>query len=555
MEEIFKMLNRDKPKQFVEHKFINAVTLAIAFMIKKVNIKRINEDNFQEIFDESELASFWKSIDNLYFKKYSIGNKQQKILFNNAYNLQKFTEQEIADSIIEELDKNETKHDQNGNKFLAQIAEISKTAKTADAFGKTGFFSTFLSKKYGTSVDFYEINPDNNFRAMIRQNIEGEICNIIDCLPGVHKNTKYDFVFANPILDIKSIYLLQGEENKNTEPYENAKILIDDNNIEKYELTKNTSPFYILSLIVISMLKKDGKAIIVLPTNCLINNNNKLIRKYLVNNYLSEIIILPDELYPEIKTYTGDSKMSALIFEKNKTDSEIIFSNLEYCYLPKGEYNELDIDKATQQHSEYSRSISRDAIRRNQFSLDPEIYLNHININNPINLGDIATDIFRGYQFKKEEFIKMKTTAEKEVDYRISKLNNNKYDDIIEINSKGKKLDRYLLKDGDIVLNSRGAENDIILITKSAEDLKLIATGSMIVIRLNDKKIKSKYLELFLKSKRGTFILNKGKNNNAVYVGNLKKIKVSCPPIKLQEEMLSRIEQLEKALTDIKNLM
>lgn len=144
----------------------------------------------------------------------------------------------------------------------------------------------------------------------------------------------------------------------------------------------------------------------------------------------------------------------------------------------------------------------------------------------------------------------MKPKKDEEINYRIFKNDNEK---TIGINSRNKNLDRYLLKSGDILINARGEENTIYSLPKSIEESKYIAMGSTIVIRPDEEKINSKYLELFLKNKKGNFLLNKIKNKNAIYVGNLKKLKISCPEKEKQEKIINKITKLEKELLDIKN--
>ena len=549
MEEISKILNKQKSKEYSKHKFYNLTSLAIAFIIKQVDIKQINLKNFDDILDESEYSSFWKLIKKYCFEEFKISSEEINEIVNNGLTIQKYTAEDISDTLLEELNNDDSENDSKISAFLPQILNVTKGSKAADTFGQSGQTTFYLAKKCGSIVDYYDSDQLNILKTIIRLNIFGENCSIQDDLIGKNKKNKYDFIIANPKLDINNIF--SSYKNNN----EIISDLVDSENIEPFIPTKDISRFYILSIIIISMLKKDGKAGVILPTNCLTTNNDKYIRKYLVNSYLSEVINLPEHLYPLAKIILGDSRMSLLIFEKNKENDDIKFSNLEFCYVPKGENNEIDIDKALNAYKNDSKNVSRDAVRRNRYSLDSSIYLNDININNPVYLEEVTIDIFRGYQFKKDEINKMKTSSESDVNYRVFKINDNQFEDVTQINSKGKNFDRYLLKEGDIILNARGAENDVTILPKLVENLKLIATGSMIVIRSNDEKINSKYLEFFLKSKRGDFVLSKSKNKNAVYVGNLKKMKVSCPPLDLQNEMLAKIEVLEKAIIDIKNLM
>ena len=534
MDDILEKIQKKQFNSKNEQDLYEFLVLSITFIKNKVDINKINAENFESLFTKSEYASFWKFLKKFYDEKFS--DSEKKDILKCVFELKKISEKEILDAIILKINSNNSKI----NLFLSEIIKIQKKYKIANLFGTPRQYDLDLAKKCDTPIDYYDYNLINILKENILKNIFEEKINYIDEL---NKKIRYDYIFS-----------LQ-ELNMDYYTYNTMANLIDKDEIEPIQINESVSPFFIISLIIMSKLKNDGKAALVLPSSCLVSSNDKLVRKYLTNNYLSEVINLPENLYPEIETALGESSLSLLFFEKNKQDDYIKFSNLEYCYTSNGEYNEIDIKKAIKEYNENSKKASKDAIRRNHYSLNPNIYINNVYINSPINLGKVTNDIFRGYQFKKDELKKMKLITQKDVNYRICGFDENNFEDIIEINSKGKNLDRYLLKGGDIILNARGVENSVITIPKNAEKMKLIATGSMIVIRANDKKIRSKYLALFLKSKRGDFILNKEKNNNAIYVGNIKNMNVSCPSIEFQDEILKKIEKKEKELNDIKNMM
>ena len=537
-------------------------TLGIALLLKRNKIKDIKLENYEEILSKCKPEYFWISMKRLFFENISIEKKEIQTMIFLASKLIDCTEKEIINEILNKRDI-ETISSNNLVKLINEIVDIPEKSRVADTFGRTGEFSAYLKQNQDITIDLYEFNPICLIEAIIRLYAINKSCNIINNFPGTLSlnkfpgdlnKIKYDFVFANPELDIQFFGQKLADGGYSTQ-YEGAKILINENNIKPYDITEEISPFLFLSLILISMLNEKGKAIVMVPGNCLSNNSNKLFRKYLTENYLSEIIKLPDNISPFMPLLTDDEEVYMVILEKEKKNESIKFSNLEYSYIPRGDINDIDIEKAVRQYKNNYKMISMEEIIKNDYSLDADLYIKNIQVENPVELEDVITDIFRGYQIGLKELKEMKVSNGKNINYRILKFKDNSGVEVTEINTKGKNLDRYLLKGGDIVINARGEKNTVIILPKSIEEDNFIANGSLIVIRVKEELMNSRYLELFLESEKGDIALDNIKSNNALYVGNLKKLQVPCPTLKEQEDILEKIRNLTKQIDDIKNLM
>ena len=162
-----------------------------------------------------------------------------------------------------------------------------------------------------------------------------------------------------------------------------------------------------------------------------------------------------------------------VIIRKNKEDERVKFIDLDK-YIVSKEYNytyrsrtSINMKEAIQNYSNNVVTISKEKIIENDYSLNPDIYTkNKIDIKNAVRLETILASMFRGYQASKEEVKKMKIKEQQETTYTLLEIGNiNDYGEIsssltlIDPNKIGRNLDRYLLKDGDIVITARGEKN------------------------------------------------------------------------------------------------
>ena len=206
--------------------------------------------------------------------------------------------------------------------------------------------------------------------------------------------------------------------------------------------------------------------------------------------------------------------------------------------------------------------VSKDEIVKNDYSLVPDTYLRKIEIKNSTTLELLLESIFRGYQAPKSEVMKMQVQNEENANYKLLEIGNiNDYGEIstsltlINSNNIGKNFDRYLLKDGDIVITARGDKIKVAYI-KLKENEKIIANGSINVIRVNQDKMNSRYLKMFLDSEKGKQTIEKikiGKTTPSLNTGALKKIEVPCPTLEEQNEIVKEYEEIKNTIETLKS--
>lgn len=334
------------------------------------------------------------------------------------------------------------------------------------------------------------------------------------------------------------------------------------------ELSSRISITWITVIKILSSLKDNGKAIITTKKGSLFNTLDREIRKELIEKgYIEAIIDLPSKIVP----YTN-TEISLVVLNKSRKNKNIKFIDLKECSLMKGKINIIDLEKAKKIIANESIEVDFKKIRDNNFSLNYNTYTGNVEIENGKKLGEVSWDIFRGYQITSAEINQMLVENEKEMNYKILEISNINDEGVIcselkMINSGEKNLDRYLLRDGDIVISARGDKIKKCLVNIGYDE-RIIANGSINVIRADQNRLNPLYLKTFLDSEKGNISLNNIKSGvtiPSINVGELQKMIVPCPSMEEQRKITDKIElkleiiestakRLEELKKELKNI-
>ena len=334
------------------------------------------------------------------------------------------------------------------------------------------------------------------------------------------------------------------------------------------ELSSRISTTWITAIKIIFALKENGKAVITTMKGSLFNTLDREIRKELIEKgYIEAIIDLPNKIVP----YTN-TEISFVLLNKSKKNKKIKFVNLKDCYLMQGKINIIDLEKAKKVIENESIEVDYKEIKDNNFSLNYNTYTGNVEIENGIELGKVTWDIFRGYQITSAEINKMLVENEEDMNYKILEISNINDDgeicaELKMINSGERNLDRYLLRDGDILISARGDKIKKCLI-HIGYDERIIANGSINVIRADQNRLYPLYLKTFLDSEKGNISLNNIKSGvtiPSINVGELQKMIVPCPSMEEQRKIVDKIEvkleiiesttkRLEELKKELKNM-
>lgn len=334
------------------------------------------------------------------------------------------------------------------------------------------------------------------------------------------------------------------------------------------ELSSRISTTWITAIKILFALKENGKAVITTMKGSLFNTLDREIRKELIEKgYIEAIIDLPNKIVP----YTN-TEISFVVLNKSKKNKKIKLVNLKDCSLMQGKINIIDLEKAKNVIENESIEVDYKEIKDNNFSLNYNTYTGNVEIENGIELGKVTWDIFRGYQITSAEINKMLVENEEDMNYKILEISNINDDgeicaELKMINSGERNLDRYLLRDGDILISARGDKIKKCLI-HIGYDERIIANGSINVIRADQNRLYPLYLKTFLDSEKGNISLNNIKSGvtiPSINVGELQKMLVPCPSMEEQRKIVDKIEikleiiesttkRLEELKKELKNM-
>lgn len=126
---------------------------------------------------------------------------------------------------------------------------------------------------------------------------------------------------------------------------------------------------------------------------------------------------------------------------------------------------------------------------------------------------------------------------------------------------KDKSMGKGKLERGDIVLTTRGTLGNLAIYGEKIKYPNIRINSGMVILRKIDKTLEDKYFIEYLKNSRIIEKIKSGTAQPQIPILHLKKIKISVPPIILQNKFATKIEaiqklkfEIEKSLKETENL-
>ena len=397
-------------------------------------------------------------------------------------------------------------------------------------------------------VQGYTANSKDAAIGKIRASILNQSCNIqISPLFSDIGIQKFDMIYASYPFNIK---------------YDNDTIValadifkMDSPNIAGLQnyvrFGKRYSSNMLSILCMLYSLTENGVLITIIPDGGLVNNIDKDIRRYLVkSNYLDTIISLP----AGINTYTG-VKTSLLIIRKNRKCSDYIamidaenVCEKQRRYVSFSDVNIQQIIDMIKDPDKYADAIltERSEIKEADYNLNMDRYINMNNVFfNPCYLEDLCEGIFRGYQLKASELDELVTDERNSTEYRIATMADIQPEGFVSsdlqpvIIDDPEKFAKYCIQDGDILITAKNTTIKI-AIYQQRDKCKVILTGNLLAIRIDQQKVSPFYLMTYFNSDIGKAVIKSvqtGTTLKTISPNNLRKMKVSMIPEDMQEEL------------------
>ncbi len=129
------------------------------------------------------------------------------------------------------------------------------------------------------------------------------------------------------------------------------------------------------------------------------------------------------------------------------------------------------------------------------------------------------------------------------------------YDSLDTIQEEYRKIDRYVLEEGDVLITSRGT-NVKVAVFDGYEDKTYIPSSNINVVRTDSKILKGSYLKLFLESEIGIKLLQsiqRGATVVNINYQDINMLEVPIPTIQEQDEIISKYEIALNKYLDVVN--
>ena len=441
------------------------------------------------------------------------------------------------------------------------------------------------------NIKFSDITP-NYFEEVESEDIEIDSCiEVFRIKPAFEYSPKQkvDKIFSNLALIsnyfFNSLYISEfyqynkrGKEEV-TEIYK--RYLCNDLKISN-EIVENASLEWLSYIkIVEEQLKDEGKALSLVESEILYDyNNNEKIREYFIKKgYIEAIILLPEKIMFDV-----NASLALIVFSKgNKKIRFVDASNFGKTKKIKEKnitiLRDSDVDEIinllnNDTNSRVATSKEIKDFSENYYNLGVDINIAPSSIDpskktiRGIPLKKLIKNIMRGSQISSEEL----------EDYRATEKTSNIYLSISDINDgliDFKNIETYLknipenqekfLVKNEYILLSKYSKSPKLAIVKNLGEEKVIASGNLIIIEVDEKEIEPYYLAALFSSKKGIKILKeaysikaKDKENATLSIKKLKELRIPIPSQEIcieiayeYERILNRINKKKLELKEL----
>lgn len=302
-------------------------------------------------------------------------------------------------------------------------------------------------------------------------------------------------------------------------------------------------------------LKKGGKAVAFVLGSALFNAQDQQYRDFLLKKGIIESIIeLPSNLLP----YTG-IKIYAIVFSSGNDCVKLV--NAQECFVTNSKKkNALDTNKVLEllNSDNAAKKTNKELIGCE--NLSPSILLLEVKTPyNPKKLGNVS-EIIPGCQYTVSHFEELLTDDKDGT--RLLTPNDIQngmidWDSLRRIGSSDKKMDKFVLKKGDIAITTKSSKVKTAVVDIDS-DKKILAVGGILIIRPDLNKINPTYLKIYLDSQDGQCALKQIQKGIVILTISPKRLAnllVPVPDINIQNSKADKYNELLTTLHAYSNEM
>lgn len=325
------------------------------------------------------------------------------------------------------------------------------------------------------------------------------------------------------------------------------------------EFSKKTSSDWVFNALICDLLAEGGKAVAVMTTGAAQNSTDISMRKYLAERHMIEsVITLPKRMFAP---YTNIGTSLIVFSHGNEGIRLVDATKLCLCGRRQNEFSPQNIEEildALQADGEYSRVISMEELRDNEYNLSLEHYTEEMPaFVNGVSFGDVTKSITRGASITASQLDDMVSQTATRVQYlMLANIQDGIIDDKLPyLTELDPKYDKYCLKNNDTILSKNGYPYKV-AVAKVEPGQKILANGNLYIIEPDESRVNPYYIKAFFDSAQGIAALKNisvGTTIPNIGVDKLKNVAIPLPSMEEQNHIAEKYQATLNEIVRLKN--
>ena len=290
--------------------------------------------------------------------------------------------------------------------------------------------------------------------------------------------------------------------------------------------------------------KPGGKTAVLMSNQVLFKEQDHDIREKIISEgWLEAIIALPEKLF----SYTAIPFTLLIFSENNKTVKMIDASEISTRDQMKNiltDKNIQEIMEAYKHESEISKHLTYQDFEKQEFVLTPIRYFGFIpDASKMTRIDDLTRSINRGAMISRKELDTMTTTKETGIKYlKIQDIESSSINkDLPNLKNVDEKYYNYFLEEGNLVISKSSPYK--IARVETPKNTKVLATGNLYYIQIDEKKVNPIFIEMYLKSDEGQAQLERLSTGSVIKTISIKNLKTILIPNLSREEQDTLVKE------------
>lgn len=533
---------RSKGEDSLEHLVVGST---LALKLKEFGKEGLMGEIQRDLSDETVLRSLknvWNDLSNeieSYSYRFSENDLKGAVLLSEPSRYSEVNVTQTPDGI---------------NKLSIALLKLGKEDRVLDLGSGVSSFLTEAALSIGTEHNYgVEINSASVVISKLRQYVTGLP---IDIIQGNMISKDYSYLKANKVFSNFPLGMR----------YNHLKAYMDNN--EKLTHYFDTSSRvstgdWVFAMAAYLNTSMPGKTVFLMTNAGTYNSSDAQFRRELIEKRMIEGII---QLPANLMSSTAIPLTLIVLSENNEGIKMVDASEIFTSGRRKNTLEESDIEqilKAYDAETEISRIVSDEEIKHKDYIINPSRYIGVEDLENGIELGEIASKISRGSMIKSSQLDEL--VSEEDTPFHYLMLQNIQ-DGIIDeslpsLVKLDKDLEKYCIKNNNLII-SKNAPFKVAL-AKVSEEEQILANGNLYFIDLNTHKVNPTFVLAYFLSEEGQAQLNqfsKGSVMKNISIKDLKKVQIPNLNKSEQNRIAEKYEELtehfimlEKQMTLVRN--